>query len=100
MRWLARDGLRMIKAFGEALTRRQLAILALMRDREDADPGCDEAELVRECCDAYLDNTRVASRTVDALLRACAIRQCSFSQSFARYRINSTGREILTRAGR
>lgn len=97
----ARDGLRLIEAFGEMLTRRQLDLLTLMRDREDADPGCDEAELVREGGDAYLDDTRIASRTVDVLLRACAIRAEQDSHvAFERYRINETGRELLTRAGR
>ena len=97
---VAASNLRLIRFFGESLTRRQLNVLALMRDREEADPGCDEAELVRECCDAYLDDTRIASRTVDALLRACAISDESSGLPVERYRINETGRAILKRAGR
>lgn len=90
-------GLALIEAFGRTLSRRQLQVLSQMAEREDEDPGCDEAELVRECCDAYLDDVRIASRTVDALLRACAISQDG-SGSFERYRINETGRQIVKRS--
>lgn len=96
----AADNLRLIRAFGDILTCRQLDVLAEMRAREEADPGDDAAELVRECCDAYLDDTRIASRTVDALLRACAISDESSGLPVERYRINETGRAILKRAGR
>jgi len=84
-------GLALIAAFGCALTRRQLTVLRAMRDREDA-------EIVREHGVAYLGDERVASRTVDALLRACAVKDVS-SGSLERYRINGTGREILSGRG-
>lgn len=96
----AADDLRLIRAFGDALTRRQLDVLAMMRDRDAADPGCDEAELVLEGRVAWLGDERVGARAVDALLRACAIRAEHDSHAVVeRYRINATGREILTRAG-
>lgn len=89
------DGsLALIRAFGRALTRRQREVLRIMAEREAADPGGEEAELVRECCDAYLGDERVASRTVDALLRACAISDTS-TGGIERYRVNETGRQIL-----
>ena len=91
-------GLALIAAFGCALTRRQLTVLRTMRDREDADPGDEDAEIVREHGVAYLGDERVASRTVDALLRACAVKDVS-SGSLERYRINGTGREILSGRG-
>ena len=72
-------GLALIAAFGCALTRRQLTVLRAMRDREDA-------EIVREHGVAYLGDERVASRTVDALLRACAVKDVS-SGSLERYRM-------------
>jgi len=91
-------GLALIAAFGRALTRRQLAVLRTMRDREDTDPGDEDAEIVREHGVAYLGDERVASRTVDALLRACAVKDVS-SGSLERYRINGTGREVLSGTG-
>lgn len=94
--------LALIRAFGERLTRRQLEVLRIMRDADAVDPGGDEGELVRECCDAYLDDVRIASRTVNALLRACAISQDQHA-GIERYRINETGLAILAsaiRAGR
>ena len=89
--------LALIRAFGRALTRRQHEVLRTMAERQAADPGDDEAELVRECCDAWLGDERVASRTVDALLRACAISDTG-TGGIERYRINETGREILAQA--
>ena len=95
------DPLRAIRAFQDALSRRQVEVLALMRDREDADPGCDEAEMVREGRVVYLGDERVSVGTVYALLRACAVSLETDSRmgGVERYRINGTGREILARKG-
>ena len=84
-----------IERFGRLLTRRQLEVLRLMRDREIADPGCDDAELVYERGQGFLDLDRVSGRTVFALIRACAIRREDMNGSFERYRINETGRGIV-----
>lgn len=82
-----------IRAFGDALTTAQLRVLRRMaRDRDD-----DACELVREDAVAYLDLDRVPVKTVDALLRACAISDSGFAGPVERYRINSTGRDILRR---
>ena len=92
------EALRLIQFFGDTLRPRSMRILALMDQREREDHGCDEAELVREGRVAYLDLERVASSTVDALLRACSIKlEQDSAGSFERYRINETGRAILAR---
>jgi hypothetical protein len=88
------DGLALIRAFGDALSPRQLAVLAVMAALEhDADA---DGELVRERGHAYLGEAPVASRTVNALLRACAISDTG-QGGIERYVINSTGHEILAR---
>lgn len=94
---MSRQHLALIAAFGRSLTRRQRAVLTLMADREAADPGCDEAELVYERGRGYLDLEPIAPRTVFALLRAGAIRREEGGGEFERYRVNETGRGIVRR---
>jgi hypothetical protein len=78
------------------LTRRQAEILKRMRDGWDGDDGHD-AELVYDGGrTAWLGCNRVASRTVFAFLRMCAISSDPVG-STEYYRINGTGREILAR---
>lgn len=89
------DKLEIIRAFGDALTRRQLDVLRRMAEH----PDDDEGELVRDRVDAFLGDDRVASRTVNALLRACAISQGAWGGAVERYRINETGRDILKLRG-
>lgn len=92
--------LRLIRAYGDALGPRPLRILTLMAEREEADPGCDEAELVRERGQAFLDLDPVASHAVDALLLACGVSGGGAERGIERYRINATGRAILARRRR
>jgi len=80
-----------IRAYGDALTPRQLEVLAIMA----AHPDDDEGELVYERGAAYLGDTRIAARTVFALLRACVIREDGPNAGIERYRINETGRALL-----
>jgi hypothetical protein len=72
------------------LTKRQGAVLQMMVD----DDGCD---LVYERGVAYVGDTRIAPRTVFALVRMCAISLDSYSQvgQFERYHINETGISLL-----
>lgn len=86
--------LRLIRLFQDELTRRQLEVLVAMA----RDPDDEDCELVRECCDAWLADVRIASRTVDALLRACVLRTVSIGP-VERYVINSTALEVLERRG-
>ena len=74
------------------LTSRQREILIQMRDAEESYYG----ELVYEHGCAYLGWTRVAPRTVFALLRLCAISADPYSSgAFGRYHINDTGRSLI-----
>jgi hypothetical protein len=87
--------LALIRAYGEQLTERQLDVLARLAEAED-DDDMDEAEIVREHGEAYIGTVRIASRTVNALLRACAIRRTSEDRDeFERFSINETGRQLL-----
>ena len=86
------SGGRLIRFFGEALTPRQLEVLAVMAAHYEDDEG----ELCYERGVAYLGDVRIAARTVTALLRACAIRaEHEQNAPVERYRINSTGRALL-----
>ena len=78
------------------LTKRQAEILRAMRD---APEGSDESELVYGGGGiAWLGLERVATRTMFAFLRMCAISADSFSSGrVERYHINETGRAILAR---
>lgn len=73
------------------ITKRQLEILTVMRDRADDEFG----ELVYERGRGYVGFTTVAARTVFALLRLCAISACQCGTGIERYRINETGRHLL-----
>lgn len=79
-----------------ALTKRQLEVLQRMRDNFANEDG----ELVYESGSGYLGLERVSGRTVNNLLRACAIRADGVPGALERYRINQTGREILDNAAR
>jgi hypothetical protein len=74
------------------LTPRAKEILCRMATHQDTDEG----ELVYERGRGFLDIDPVSRRTVDALLRACAIRLEQDSRdSFERYRINDTGLKLV-----
>jgi hypothetical protein len=74
------------------MTKRQAEILRQMAERQDDDEG----EIAYEKGIAYLGNTRIAARTVFALLRMMAISMSQFSTvgTFERYQINETGRKL------
>jgi hypothetical protein len=92
---LERDAaLELIEALGRSLTRRQLEVLGTMYDEADNDDG----ELVYERGQAFLGVTRIAPRTVTALLRACALHaETEMGADVERYTINETGRKIIER---
>ena len=81
--------------WGGRLTPRQRKVLQIMA----ADPDGDDGELVYEQGECWLGLERVASRTLFALLRACAISQdgegLSGDGKLERYRINETGRRLI-----
>ena len=78
---------------GRQLTKRQLEVLRIMSDNEH-DPH--EGIIVYERGDAYIGDTRIAARTVFALLRACAISELyDGGIHVEHYRINETGKNIL-----
>jgi len=78
------------------LTKRQSEILIEMRDAEDREDWA-EAEIIYERGMAFLGDTRIAARTVFALIRACAISASSDSVpgSVEHYTINGTGRDLV-----
>ena len=84
--------LEVIAAYGARLTKRQREILTIMAAHPDDDAG----ELVYERGVAFLGDTRVAARSVMALIRACAVRADGEPGGFERYRINETGRALVT----
>jgi len=77
------------------LTKRQLELLAIMRDADE--------ELVYERGTGWVGDTRVSARTLFALLRACAISLDQYSaqpgEGLERYTLNETGRNLLSEAG-
>jgi len=88
------DPLTIIKILGASLTHRQLEVLKIMADNEEDDY---EGTIAYECGTAYIGDTRIAARTVFALIRACAISE-TFScggKLVEHYSINETGKEIL-----
>lgn len=90
------EGRALIAAYGRALSPRAIEILRAMAETEDADPGDDDAEIAYERGVAYLATTRIAARTVNALLRACAISRVDTSGGDVEYyRINETGRALI-----
>lgn len=82
------------------LTKRQREVLTQMRDRRDEEDG----ELVYERGRGYIGLEPVASRTVYALLRLCAIHleppMNDIGRGVERYTINDTGRALLDAEGR
>ena len=86
------DALLLISHYGSSLTRRQLAILKMMRDQD--------VELVYERGSGYVDLERLGGRTLHALLKACAISPEMGSEpgKYEIYTINSTGLDILKAA--
>ena len=72
-----------------SLTKRQLEVLRIMRDRDE--------ELVYEQGEGWVDDEKIAPRTFFALLRSCAISCVEIGQvgRLERYRLNSTGRSYL-----
>jgi hypothetical protein len=79
------------------VTKRQLEVLRMMKERTEDEDG----ELVYERGVAYIGTTRIAARTVWALIRAMAIKMSSDSNvgGFERYTITETGRALLREAG-
>jgi len=76
------------------LTKRQHEILTIMADHPDDDVG----EIAYERGTAYLGDTRIAARTVFALLRLCAISEYDPTGKLVEYyRINSTGLALIGR---
>lgn len=78
------------------LTKRMRELLTIMADHPDDDAG----EIVYERGTAYLGDTRIAARTVFALIGLCAISLRSGSHSvgqYERYSINETGRQLIGR---
>lgn len=72
------------------LTKRQRGILQAMADDENCDIAYERGT-------AYVGDTRIAARTVFALMRMCAISLDGDSRigQFERYRINETGLQLL-----
>lgn len=89
------DGLRLIAAYGAALTKRQRAVLCMMADahrRED----WSKAEFVYENGEGYVGLERVSERTLFALIRACAItRELGDRDAFEVWTINETGPALV-----
>jgi hypothetical protein len=77
----------------DALTKRQLDVLQIMLDKADTDEG----EILQEGRHAYIGHERVSGRTINALLRCCAIKTDDPTRmERSRYwRITGSGREIL-----
>lgn len=73
------------------ITKRQLEILRIMRDKADDEDG----ELVYDRGTGYIGNEPVAARTVFALLRLRAISACQCGSGIERYCINETGKRLL-----
>ena len=74
------------------MTKRQLEVLRIMRDTGE--------ELVYERGEGYMGYSRVAPRTVFALLRVMALRKTDGSPGeLERYIIGETGLAILKREG-
>lgn len=87
--------LEVIRAFGRALSSRQLNVLREMRDAEIAD-NLEDAEIVQEGRECYRGLVKISPATVAALLRACAISRSQVgSQGVDYYHINETGKQIL-----
>ena len=78
---------------GKRLTKRQLKVLCIMADNEDDDY---EGTIAYERGEAYIGDTRIAARTVFALIRARAISEIQYGGKLVEYyRINETGKNIL-----
>jgi len=80
----------MSRASRDLLTKRQREILTILADH----PDDDEGEIAYERGMAYLGDTRIAARTVFALIGLCAISLRSGNRSVGqceRYSINETG---------
>jgi len=76
------------------LTKRMREILTIMADH----PDDDEGEIAYERGTAYLGDTRIAARTVNALIRLYAINEYDpTGKSVEYYRINETGRKLIGR---
>lgn len=81
---------------GRRLTKRQLEVLSIMADNEHDD---HEGVIAYERGNAYIGDTRIAARTVFALIRACAISPIQDGGvDFEHYQINETGTNILKQA--
>lgn len=91
------DALTLIRRLGASLTRRQLEVLQIMADNEHDDY---EGTIIYERGVAYIGGTRIARRTVFALLRACAISPIFdyVDKSVEYYSINETGENILLKS--
>lgn len=60
----------------------------------------DRGELVRDGACVYLDLDRLSVRTLNGLLRLCAISEDTPGGGIERYHINETGRALLLPPGR
>lgn len=89
---MSHKGRDVICLLGATLTRRQSAVLRQMAEFRDDDRG----ELVRSGSQNFVGDDRIASQTVNALLRACAISRERWSGGIERYRINETGLKIAS----
>jgi hypothetical protein len=78
-----------------SLTKRQQEILQQMADH----PNDEEGEIVHEGREAWIGETKIAPRTVLALVRMMAVRQLSWGDQGPQYYvINQTGLMILAEA--
>jgi len=76
------------------LTKREREVLTIMADHRDDEAG----EIVYERGTAYLGDTRIAARTVFALIRLYAISANNPDPRMVEYyRINETGLKLIGR---
>lgn len=89
-----------IRERGKRLTKRQLQVLQIMLDNKHDDY---EGWIFYERGEAWIGDTKIAPRTVYALLRTCAISLIQGdnlrSRLIEHYRINETGENILKAKG-
>jgi hypothetical protein len=77
----------------DLLTKREREILTTMRDKKNDEDGY----IAQDGLCVYLGNERIAARTVNRLLRLCAISPDSFGKDRETryYHINGTGEKLL-----